>query len=127
MPSTAVTVDASVAVSGTVAPNTATGIVALYKGNTATGPILDTFNLSGGTYDGNTTFLPGGSYNVIAHYGGDGTFAASDSAAMPVTVNPQASQTVVSFVTFISTNVPTLNTGAISVAQRSSFTFRRDW
>src|SRR5258707_983467 len=126
IPSTAVTVDASVAVSGTVAPNTATGIVALYKGNTATGPILDTFNLSGGTYGGNTTFLPGGSYNVIAHYGGDGTFAASDSAPMPVTVNPQGSQTVVSFVTFSSTNVPTLNTGAISVPYGSPYILRVD-
>src|SRR6266404_5248317 len=125
IPSTAVTVDASVAVSGTVAPNTATGIVALYKGNTATGPILDTFNLSSGTYGGNTTFLPGGSYNVIAHYGGDGTFAASDSAPMPVTVNPQNSQTVVSFVTFNGTT-PVLNTGAITVAYGSPYILRVD-
>jgi subtilase family serine protease len=125
IPSAAVTVDTAVAVSGTVAPSTATGIVALYKGNTATGPIVDTFNLTGGTYGGNTTFLPGGSYNVIAHYGGDGTFAASDSAPMPVTVNPQNSQTVVSFVTFNGTT-PVLNTGAISVAYGSSYILRVD-
>jgi subtilase family serine protease len=125
IPPAAVTVDTAVAVSGTVAPGTATGIVALYKGNTATGPVLDTFNLSGGTYGRNTTFLPGGSYNVIAHYGGDGTFAASDSAPMPVTVNPQNSQTVVSFVTFNGTT-PVLNTGAISVAYGSSYILRVD-
>src|SRR5216684_6932585 len=115
IPSAAVTVDTAVAVNGAVTPSTATGIVALYKGNTATGPVVDTFNLSGGTYSGSTTFLPGGSYNVIAHYGGDGTFAASDSAPMPVTVNPQNSQTVVSFVTFSSGGNPVLNTGTITV------------
>jgi subtilase family serine protease len=125
IPSAAVTVGTAVAVSGTVAPNTATGLVSLFQGSTS-GPVLDTFTLSGGAFNTTTTFLPGGKYNVIAHYGGDGTFAASDSAAMPVTVNPQASQTVVSFVTFSSTNVPTLNTGAISVAYGSSYILRVD-
>jgi subtilase family serine protease len=125
IPSTAVTVDTPVAVSGAVAPNTATGLVSLFQGSTS-GPVLDTFTLSGGAFSTTTTFLPGGSYNVIAHYGGDGTFAASDSAPMPVTVNPQASQTAVSFVTFSSTNVPTLNTGAISVPYGSSYILRVD-
>jgi hypothetical protein len=45
---------------------------------------------------------------------------------MPVTVNPQASRTVVSFVTFSSTNVPTLNTGAISVPYGSPYILRVD-
>jgi len=126
IPSTAVTVDTSVAVRGTVAPATATGIVALYKGNTSTGPILDTFTLSGGAYSGSTTLLPGGAYNVIAHYGGDGTFAASDSAPMPVTVNAQSSQAVVSFVTFSSTGVPTLSTSAATVPYGSAYILRVD-
>ncbi len=125
IPSTAVTVDTPVAVSGTVAPNTATGLVTLFQGST-NGPAIDAFALSGGGFNGTTAFLPGGSYNVIAHYGGDGTFAASDSAPMPVTVNPQGSQTVVSFVTFSSTNVPTLNTGAISVPYGSPYILRVD-
>jgi subtilase family serine protease len=125
IPSAAVTVDTSVAVSGTVAPNTATGLVTLFQGSTS-GPVIDTITLSGGAFNTTTTFLPGGSYNVIAHYGGDGTFAASDSAPMPVTVNPQASRTVVSFVTFSSTNVPTLNTGAISVPYGSPYILRVD-
>jgi subtilase family serine protease len=122
--SAAVTVGTPVAVSGTVAPNTATGLVSLFQGSTS-GPVIDTFTLSSGAFNRSTTFLPGGSYNVIAHYGGDGTFAPSDSAAMPVNVNPQASQTVVSFVTFRN-NVPTLNTGAISVAYGSSYVLRVD-
>ena len=34
-----------------------------------------------------TTFLPGGTYPLIAHYAGDGTFLGSDSAPVTVTVN----------------------------------------
>jgi hypothetical protein len=126
IPSTAVAVGTPVAVSGTVAPNTATGQVTLFQGGT-NGSALDSFALSGGAFNATTTFLPGGSYNVVAHYGGDGIFAASDSAPMPVTVNPQVSQTVVSFVTFSSSNVPILNPpGPISVAYGSSYVLRVD-
>src|SRR6202040_3243081 len=124
IPSAQVTVGTPVAVSGTVAPNTATGLVSLFQGSTS-GAVLDAFTLSGGAFNTTTTFLPGGKYNVIAHYGGDGTFAASDSAPMPVTVNPQNSQTVVSFVTFNGTT-PVLNTGAITVAYGSSYILRVD-
>lgn len=35
--------------------------------------------------------LPGGSYNLTAHYPGDATFGASDSAAIPVTITPENS------------------------------------
>jgi hypothetical protein len=42
----------------------------------------------------NSTFLlPGGSYQVHAHYAGDGTFLGSDSSPVNVTVTPEASQT----------------------------------
>src|SRR5260221_5397459 len=44
---------------------------------------------------------------------------------MPVTVNPQNSQTVVSFVTF-NGNTPVLNTGAITVAYGSAYILRVD-
>jgi hypothetical protein len=41
-----------------------------------------------------TNQLPGGtSYPVVAHYAGDGTFAASDSAPFTVTVSPEPSTT----------------------------------
>jgi hypothetical protein len=41
--------------------------------------------------------LPGGAgYNVWAHYGGDSTFAPSDSTPITVTVNPEASTTTIS-------------------------------
>ncbi|MHB1700140.1 MAG: Ig-like domain repeat protein [Acidobacteriaceae bacterium] len=39
--------------------------------------------------------LPGGSYNVSAHYAGDGTFAPVDSNSVAVVVTPEASTTTV--------------------------------
>lgn len=94
----------SVNVSITVAPQsgggTPTGNVSLIGGpSSALG--IDAFTLgSSGTVSGTTNLLPGGSYQVTAHYGGDGTFGASDSAAVSVTVNKENSQTFVSLVTF---------------------------
>ena len=40
-----------------------------------------------------TNSLPGGSYNLVAHYAGDGTFAPSDSPPVSVNVNPEPSNT----------------------------------
>ena len=120
------TVDASVMVSGKVMPSSATGIVSLYQGNTSNGVVIDSFPLSGGNYGGATTFLPGGSYQVIAHYGGDGTFAASDSSATAVNVAKQSSQAVVSFVTFDVNGNPILTTVPVSVPYGSSYILRVD-
>jgi len=120
------TVDGSVAVNGTVAPGTATGIVSLFQGSSSTGKVIDRFTVAaGGTYSGNTTMLPGGSYSVIAHYGGDGTFAASDSAPIAVTVAPSTSQTVVNLVTF-NGNTPLLSTSAQTLAYGSAYILRVD-
>src|SRR5713101_3742642 len=48
------TVDGSVAVSGTVAPGTATGIVSLFQGSGSAGKVIDRFTVAaGGTYGGN--------------------------------------------------------------------------
>jgi hypothetical protein len=84
------------------------GDVSLIAQIPSTGPGLgaDHFTLTntGTIAAGSTSILlpgsptPGGSYNVIAHYGGDGTFLASDSAPVSVIVNPEASMTVVSVV-----------------------------
>jgi hypothetical protein len=54
---------------------------------------------SDGTFTGTTNMLPGGTYNVVAHYAGNGTYAASDSAATAVTVNKESSQTELRLVT----------------------------
>ncbi len=53
------------------------------------------FTLTGGSASGATTSLPGGSYQVSAHYGGNDTYAQSDSNAISVTVAPEGSTTAV--------------------------------
>jgi hypothetical protein len=58
------------------------------------------FTLASGSVATTTKLLPGGSqYMVTAHYPGDGTFGASDSAPVTVTVTPEASTTTVRAVT----------------------------
>lgn len=52
--------------------------------------------LSGGIYSGTISDLPAGTYNVVARYAGDGSFASSTSAPIQVTVNPENSTIVVS-------------------------------
>ena len=49
---------------------------------------------NGTATDNNYIYLPGGSYNVTANYGGDGTFASSVSTPIAVTVSPEASSLV---------------------------------
>lgn len=51
---------------------------------------------NGTATDNNYIYLPGGSYNVTANYGGDGTFASSVSNPIAVTVSPEASSLVLS-------------------------------
>jgi hypothetical protein len=68
------------------------------------------FTLSGGSISGSTDMLPGGSYNVTAHYAGNGTYAASDSTpGIPVTVNKESSQTEVRLVSFSASAPPAYN------------------
>jgi uncharacterized membrane protein len=85
--------------------------------NTLTGTTPDTANLT-------TTFLPGGSYNVTAHYAGDGTFAPSDSNAIAVVVHPENSRLQMSVVTLDPSSGNILNTNATSYPY-GSFTFLR--
>jgi len=89
-----ITHGAAVSVSGTVSPNpgsgTPTGTVELIQGtNSQTGAVIDSFPVgAGGAYSGNTLMLPGTngtSYQVIAHYSGDGAFSPSDSPSQTVT------------------------------------------
>jgi hypothetical protein len=50
-----------------------------------------TFNVSPGAFDVLDSSLPGGQYNLFAHYQGDGTFGASDSNPIPVNITPEDS------------------------------------
>lgn len=91
-----VNVSATVAAkSGSGTPTGSVELMAMLAGQAPAGQAqaVDTFALANGVATGNTLLLPGGSYNVTAHYAGDGTFAASDSAPVQVTVNKEDSQT----------------------------------
>jgi pro-kumamolisin-like protein/Big-like domain-containing protein len=84
---------------GTVMP---TGDVSLLA---ATGPSstgqtgVGFFPLTAGAAAYSTSQLPGGTYNVTAHYPGDGTFGASDSPGVSVTVTAEPSTTTVKVLT----------------------------
>jgi subtilase family serine protease len=56
---------------------------------------FDVYTLSGGTVSGPTTSLIGGTYAITAHYSGDGTFGASDSSPIYVSVSPESSTTTI--------------------------------
>jgi hypothetical protein len=88
--SAAVTVAAN---SGTTIP---TGDVVL----TGISPTMDVFHLSGGQANGTISDLPGSGaccfYEVWMHYGGDGTYAPSDSNDITLTVSPEPSTTTLS-------------------------------
>lgn len=93
----------AVNVSGTVTPNsgtgTATGTIWLtgQNGNIAGQDTIDMFSLGGaGAYSGGTHVLPGGTYQVHAHYAGDQTYAPSDSGPA-VQVNIQPEPTTITF------------------------------
>jgi hypothetical protein len=88
----------SVTVTVNVTPTSATGDVSLLGGPNNSNLGIDFGTLSSGTVSGTTIMLPGGTYNVTAHYAGNGTYGASDSNQVPVTVTPESSQTFVQFV-----------------------------
>ena len=54
------------------------------------------FPLGGGSAVNSTNQLPGGTYNVTAHYAGDATYAPSDSSPTTVTVLLESSTTTLS-------------------------------
>jgi hypothetical protein len=89
-------VTVTVAVTPTSGTGTPTGDVALVS-SAASGEGVTGFPLTNGAVAGQTTNqLTGGTYNVTAHYGGDGTFAPSDSTPVSVTVGKASSTTVAS-------------------------------
>jgi hypothetical protein len=73
---------------------TPTGQVALL---TSSSQSAGNYSLANGQFISTTNVLPGGSYNVIANYGGDGVFGASQSSPVPITVTAEPSATATSF------------------------------
>jgi subtilase family serine protease len=109
-PSTSVThgtpLDVSINVapgSGTSTTQTPTGDVSLVGdfGSSLSGQTnIVQLTLSNGTATSSSVNqLPGGTYNVQAHYEGDGTFVPSDSSAVQVSILPEASTETASAVT----------------------------
>jgi hypothetical protein len=75
-------------------PTGQVSLIAQTGSTTSTATDVATFTLANGTASGAKAFLPGGTYDVTAHYAGDGTFGASDSTPpIPVTVSPESSAT----------------------------------
>jgi subtilase family serine protease len=99
-PTTNIAHGSPVNVNITVAPSGGTGTpagdVSLL---TDTGRSLDLFTLANGSVVASTTELPGGTNNIKAHYAGNGTFGASDSPPVMVTVSPESSTTRLSVLT----------------------------
>ena len=84
------------------------------------------FTLSAGSVTDSTIMLPGGSYNVTAHYAGNGTFAASDSTpGIPVVVTNESSKTEIHLVTFdLVSGIPSY--GSTSADYGSPYVLRMD-
>jgi uncharacterized membrane protein len=76
-----------------VAGTSPTGSVALMTSSTEPGNqgIANATLNSSGTATATTTLLPGGTYNVWAHYGGDGKNAQENSLPTSITVTPESS------------------------------------
>jgi hypothetical protein len=108
----------SVNISASVNPSAATGNVAIVNNyasqasaSTSASPTLLT--LSGGSASGSYAEFPGGTYNVYANYGGDGSYAGSVSQPVQVNVSPEG--------TTLQFSVDTLNSSSklVSVAGTS--------
>ena len=84
----------SVDISVTANSGTPTGQVALL---TSTNRSAGNYTLGNGQFISSTQLLPGGSYKVMANYAGDGTFGASESSPVAITVLPEKSQTATTF------------------------------
>ncbi len=78
-----------------VDPRAATGKVAISNDLSVKGLFSSdaqlSLPLSNGVAKGSWTGFPGGTYNVYANYGGDGTYAGSISAPTQITVTPEDS------------------------------------
>jgi subtilase family serine protease len=120
------TIGASVTFTGTVTSSgttTPTGLVLLE--DQSTGVTIASVSLpASGAFSITTTLLPAAAtpYNLIAHYGGDGTFAASDSTPLSMTVPKQNSQVLVSFVNAAGA----LTTAAQGIPYGSDYILRVD-
>ncbi len=95
-----VTVDVTVnPTSGSAKPSGSVSLLANAGKPPSGGIAIDQSTLNAGIASWTTQLFPGGTNMVTAHYPGDGTFGASDSTPISVTVNPEPSTTTLSVLT----------------------------
>jgi hypothetical protein len=104
----------SASISGTVTGGgaTPTGDVALMTDSTEPGKQSGVlFPLTGGAYSGSVSNLPGGTYTLLGHYGGDAANTPSTSSGVQITVAPEASTSSVVVYRSGDIRVPSGTTG----------------
>lgn len=119
----------AVSVASSVSPTSPepTGYVALLATQGSQSFGLSSFTVSNGNASGTTNMLPGGaSYNVYAHYEGDGNYGASDSTPTTVTVNPEPSATDVRVALLDLSTGQVANPNATSIPYGSVYVLRAD-
>lgn len=122
-----ITHGASVSVTIGVTPTAAIGDAALVgtlANNTTVG--MAHFTLANGAASGTTSNLAGGTYQVTAHYEGDGTNAPSDSAAVNVVVAPENSNTFLRVPTFDPSTGRETSPAAATLVYGSPYLLRAD-
>ena len=119
------TVNFGVSVAPQSGTGTPTGTVSLMTSLASNGNGVGSALLSSGSASGTTAALPGGTYNVTAHYAGDGTFASSDSTPVSVTVNKENSTTQVGLVALNVVNGQVVSTTRTNNAVYGSLYFLR--
>jgi hypothetical protein len=107
-------VSVNIAVAAKNGSGTPTGSVALMAAPNGKAAAVADFTLANGAAVGTTTLLPGGTYNVTAHYAGDGAFASSDSAPVQVTVGKENSQTLLTLEAYNPANGKFVATNTIT-------------
>ncbi len=110
-----------------VGPATASGDASLIATPSGSTTGIGPFPLTGGVATGTTAQLPGGaSYNVVAHYEGNGTVAPSNSAPVTVTVAAEPSKVFVTVPTFNPETGQQTGTSPTSVVYGSPYILRAD-
>jgi hypothetical protein len=82
-----------------VTPSSASGEVSLVGGPNNSNLGIGYVSMTNGSVSSSTILLPGGTYGVTARYAGNGTYGASESSPVTVTVSPESSQTRVELAT----------------------------
>lgn len=117
----AVTVSGSVSGTGTPAGNVALMTDSSEPGQQGSnfGQVLSggnsTFALSGGSFSGSVSDLPGGTYDVWASYSGDGKNGPSTSGKTQITISPEASS-----IDFNVLNAVSLSSGSAGITSGAS-------